>query len=57
MQDDLDVPVVGVLLGQGDVGGGGALGTGVCVGPQSVGGALQAWGQGVEVTVRCGGTD
>ena len=41
MQNDLNVPVVWMLLSQGDVGGRGTLGAGVCVRPQSVGGTLQ----------------
>jgi len=51
VQDDLDVPVVGVLLGQGDVGGGGTLSAGVCIRPQGMGGALQAWGWGWSLQV------
>lgn len=45
MQNDFNVSVIWMLLSQGDVGGRGALGAGVCICPQSVGGTLQTWSQ------------
>lgn len=43
VQDDLQAPVKGVLLGESNVGGRGALGTGISVGSQGMGGALQTF--------------
>lgn len=43
VQNDLYVSVKWMLLCQGDVGCRGTLGTGVCICPQSVSGALQAY--------------
>lgn len=43
VQNDLYVSVIWMLLCQGNVGSGGTLGTGVCICPQSVSGALQAY--------------
>lgn len=42
VKNDFYVSVIRMLLGQGDVGGRGTLGTGVGIGPQSVSGALQS---------------
>jgi len=45
VEDDLQVPVVAVGLGQGDTGGGGRAGPGVSVGSQGMGRALQPCGE------------
>lgn len=45
VQNYLYVSVIWMLLCQGDVGSRGTLCTGVCICPQSVSGALQAYNQ------------